>query len=79
MSNEPSLLTHFGTFLGQVLYNWCMEIVFDEKLKLDRTSWLRLLGVSNDHLKAAETDEKMRAALARRKSYYASLFQQNLI
>ncbi|MGX8774628.1 MAG: vitamin B12 dependent-methionine synthase activation domain-containing protein [Bacillota bacterium] len=42
-----------------------MEIVFDEKLKLDRTSWLRLLGVSDDHLKAAETDEKMRAALDR--------------
>ena len=42
-----------------------MDIVFDENLILDRTSWLRLLGVSDDHLASAETDEKMRAALDR--------------
>lgn len=42
-----------------------MEISFKENLKLDRDSWLRLLGVSSEHLEKAETDEKMRTALER--------------
>ena len=42
-----------------------MEINFGENLKLDRDVWLMLLGVSDEHLKAAETDEKTRMALER--------------
>ena len=42
-----------------------MEIRFPNDSKLNRDSWLRLLGVSEEHLQKAEADEKMRAALKR--------------
>lgn len=42
-----------------------MEIQFPSDSKLDRNAWLRLLGVSEEHLKKAETDEKMHVALQR--------------
>ena len=42
-----------------------MKMDFADNMKLDRDSWLRLLGVSSDHQKAAETDEKIRTALER--------------
>lgn len=42
-----------------------MEIRFPSDSKLNRDAWLRLLGVSETHLKSAETDDKMRVALRR--------------
>lgn len=42
-----------------------MDIRFPSESKLNRDSWLRLLGVSEAHLKKAETDDKMHAALER--------------
>ena len=42
-----------------------MEIKFPSDSKLNRDSWLRLLGVSEEHLQKAEADEKMRTALER--------------
>lgn len=42
-----------------------MDIRFPSDSKLNRDSWLRLLGVSEAHLKKAETDDKMHAALER--------------
>ena len=40
-------------------------MTFDDNMKIDRGSWRRLMGVSDGHLKMAESDEKMRAALDR--------------
>ena len=42
-----------------------MNISFAENLQLDRSKWLSLLGVTEEHLAKAETDEKMGAALER--------------
>lgn len=42
-----------------------MNITFDENIRLDRSKWLSMLGVSEEHLAKAETDEKMGAALKR--------------
>ena len=42
-----------------------MNIAFGDNMKIDRDSWRRLMGVSEDHMKRAESDEKMRAALER--------------
>ena len=42
-----------------------MNITFDENIRLDRSKWLSMLGVSEEHLAKAETDEKMGAALER--------------
>ena len=42
-----------------------MDIRFSQERKLNRDTWLRLLGVSEEHRKKAETDEKMRASLGR--------------
>ena len=42
-----------------------MEIRFPSDSKLNRDSWLQLLGISDEHLKKAEADEKMQAALKR--------------
>ena len=42
-----------------------MDIRFRQDRKLNRDTWLRLLGVSEEHRKRAETDEKMRAAIDR--------------
>lgn len=42
-----------------------MDIRFPSDSKLNRDAWLRLLGVSEAHLKRAETDDKMHAALER--------------
>ena len=42
-----------------------MNIRFPSDSKLNRGPWLRLLGVGEEHLKKAETDEKMHAALVR--------------
>ena len=42
-----------------------MDIRFPNERKLNRDTWLRLLGVSEEHRKKAETDEKMRASLDR--------------
>ena len=42
-----------------------MDIRFPSDSKLNRDTWLRLLGVSEAHLKRAETDDKMHAALER--------------
>ena len=42
-----------------------MELKFGENRILNRSGWLRLMGVSEDHMKRAESDEKMRAALER--------------
>ena len=42
-----------------------MKMAFDDNMKIDRGSWRRLMGVSEDHMKRAESDEKMRAALER--------------
>ena len=42
-----------------------MKIAFDDNVRIDRGSWRRLMGVSDEHLKRAESDEKMRAALER--------------
>ena len=42
-----------------------MDIQFPKDSKLNRESWLRLLGVSEEHLQKAEADEKMGAALKR--------------
>lgn len=42
-----------------------MEIRFPTDCKLNRNTWLRLLGVSEEHLKRAETDEKMLTAIDR--------------
>ena len=42
-----------------------MDIRFSQERKLNRDTWLRLLGVSEEHRKKAETDEKMRASLER--------------
>ena len=42
-----------------------MKIAFDDNVKIDRSSWRRLMGVSEEHLKRAESDEKMRAAIER--------------
>lgn len=40
-------------------------MTFDDNVTIDRSSWRRLMGVSDEHLKRAESDEKMRAALDR--------------
>ncbi len=42
-----------------------MKLIFDDNVKIDRSSWRRLMGVNEEHLKMAESDEKMRAALDR--------------
>ena len=42
-----------------------MNITFAENIQLDRSKWLSLLGVTEEHLAKAETDEKMGAALER--------------
>ena len=42
-----------------------MDIVFGRNRKLDRNAWLQLMGVTAEHQKAAETDEKMRTAIVR--------------
>ena len=42
-----------------------MDIRFPNERKLNRDTWLRLLGVSEEHRKKAETDDKMRASLDR--------------
>jgi len=42
-----------------------MDIRFSQERKLNRETWLRLLGISEEHRKKAETDEKMRASLER--------------
>lgn len=42
-----------------------MKLTFDDNLIIDRGSWRRLMGVSEDHMKRAESDEKMRTALER--------------
>lgn len=42
-----------------------MEIRFSQGKKLNRDAWLRLLGVGEEHLKKAEIDDKMHAALVR--------------
>lgn len=42
-----------------------MEIRFGDNTKLDRKLWLRLLGVGEEHIAKAGTEEKIRAALAR--------------
>ena len=42
-----------------------MKLTFDDNLIIDRGSWRRLMGVSEDHMKRAESDEKMRAAIER--------------
>ena len=42
-----------------------MKMAFDNNMKIDRGSWRRLMGVSEDHMKRAESDEKMRTALER--------------
>ncbi len=42
-----------------------MDIRFPSERKLNRETWLRLLGVSEEHRKKAETDEKMRSSLDR--------------
>ena len=42
-----------------------MNISFAENLQLDRSKWLSLLGVTDEHLAKAETDEKMGVALER--------------
>ncbi len=40
-------------------------MAFDNNMIIDRSSWRRLMGVSDEHLKSAESDEKMRASLER--------------
>lgn len=40
-------------------------MTFKDNVKIDRGSWRRLMGVNEEHLKMAESDEKMRASLER--------------
>ena len=42
-----------------------MKMAFDDNMIIDRSSWRSLMGVSEEHLKRAESDEKMRASLER--------------
>ena len=42
-----------------------MKLELGNNRTLDRSAWRRLMGVREEHLKMAESDEKMRAALAR--------------
>lgn len=62
--------SNVGAFaaLLRLVYTYCMDIKFGEKRITNRASWFRLMGVSESHLKKAETDEKMHAAIERLKA-----------
>lgn len=42
-----------------------MKIAFDDNATIDRGSWLQLMGVREEHVKRADSDEKMRTSLER--------------
>ena len=42
-----------------------MKMTFDDNMIIERGSWRSLMGVSEEHLKRAESDEMMRASLER--------------
>ena len=47
------------------MYTCIMDIKFDDNVKIDRGSWLRLMGVTGEHQRRAETDQKMKNAIER--------------